>query len=104
MDILETFETFRGNTFYKEISINDYIFKKDDIIKIAVIDILTSQELFSEEKEFDEETESYELYIYPEDTKQFPIRDLLLEIEITIDTNFVQTFQYILEVKEDWIV
>lgn len=104
MNILETYETFRGDTIYKEISIEDYKFKNDDIIKIAVIDNMDSKTLFSDEKKFDEETESYELYIYPEDTKQFPIRELLLEIEITIDENFVKTFQYMLLVEEDGIV
>lgn len=104
MNILETYETFRGDTIYKEISIEDYKFQNDDIIKIAVIDNMDSKTLFSDEKKFTEETESYELYIYPEDTKQFPIRELLLEIEVTILKDFVKTFQYMLLVEEDGIV
>ena len=105
MNILETFETFRGDTFIKEINFEDgYKFKSGDIIKIAVIDNMDSNILFEDKKEFVEETESYELKIVPEKTRLFPIRDLLLEIEVTIDTDFVHTSQYILDVKEDGIV
>lgn len=104
MDILETYETFRGDTIYKEISIEDYKFKNEDIIKVAVIDNLTSETLFDTENIFSEEKEAYELYIYPEKTKKFPIRQLLLEIEVTLNKNFVKTFQYILDVKEDGIL
>ena len=105
MNILETFEIFRGDTFIKEINFEDgYKFKSGDIIKIAVIDNMDSNILFEDKKEFVEETESYELKIVPEKTRLFPIRDLLLEIEVTIDTDFVKTSQYILDVKEDGIV
>lgn len=104
MNILETYETFRGDTIDEEISIEDYKFKSGDIIKVAVIDNMDSEILYDDTKEFTEEAESYQLYILPEKTKQFPIRELLLEIEVTIDTDFVRTFQYILDVKEDGIV
>ena len=104
MNILETYETFRGDTIDEEIGIEDYKFKSGDIIKVAVIDNMDSKILYDDTKEFTEETESYQLYISPEKTREFPIRELLLEFEVTIDTDFVRTFQYILDVKEDGIV
>lgn len=104
MNILETYETFRGDTIDEEISIEDYKFKSGDIIKVAVIDNMDSEILYDDTKEFTEETESYQLYISSEKTRKFPIRKLLLEFEVTIDTDFVRTFQYILDVKEDGIV
>ena len=101
--MFETFTLFRGDTFLKQFT-SDYTFRVGDKLHIAVMnDAYDETYLFETVIEFAEETNEFELEILPEYTKTFPIRRLLLEVELTMNDGFVRTNQYILNVKVDGI-
>lgn len=97
-------ELFRGDSFVKEITSDDYEFEPGDIIVIAVMRSAYSKKyLHKEVIKIQEATNSVTFEIEPAKTSEFPIDDLLLEIEITTVTGIVQTEQYVLNVKADGI-
>lgn len=94
---------FRGDSFKKILEIENYIFQPDDIVKFAIMENPYSEEKIFEEKILiDSEKDSVDLIIPIEKTKEFPIGNLIFEIEVTC-SGIVKTYQEFLEVKADGI-
>lgn len=97
-------EMFRGDTFLKEIFSEDYEFKPNDQMHVAVLKSAYSDKFLYEKKIIiDKETNKVELEIPPKETSQFPTEKIILEIELTTKDGFVKTNQYELDVKADGI-
>ena len=95
---------FRGDTFYKKITSNDYAFKVGDKLHIAVLENSYSNRYLHEQLiEVKSETEDVVLEILPDETSKFPVGILLLEIELTSTSGIVKTNQYELTIKADGI-
>ena len=96
-------ERFRGDSFKKTLEIENYTFQPDDIVKFAIM-----KNPYSKEKIFENtilivsEQDSIDLIIPIEKTKEFPIGNLIFEIEVTC-SGIVKTYQEFLEVKADGI-
>lgn len=102
--MIEEREYFRGDTIFKELEVEDYKFQKDDIIKVAVmLDYDCKNHLYDDEIVVQEEQDTVEITIPPENTAQFQIGTLILEIELTYGGGIVHTEQYPLEIKGDGI-
>lgn len=96
-------ERFRGDSFKKTLEIENYTFQPDDVIKFAIM-----KNPYSKEKIFENtilivsEQNSVDLIIPIEKTKEFPIGNLIFEIEVNC-SGIVKTYQEFLEVKADGI-
>lgn len=96
-------ERFRGDSFKKTLEIEGYIFQPDDVIKFAIMETPYSEEkIFEDTILIDSEKDSVDLIIPIEKTKEFPIGNLIFEIEVTC-SGIVKTYQENLEVKADGI-
>ena len=96
-------ELFRGDSFYKQIA-STYQFRVGDELHIAVMENAYSKDyLYEEVIIVKEETNEIDFEIPTEKTSLFPIKRLLLEIELTTIDGIVQTNQYELNVKADGI-
>lgn len=97
-------ELFRGDTFFQTFETEDYKLRVGDKLHIAVMRNAYSKKfLFEKEIEIKEESESFDVEILPSETKDFPIAELLLEIELTTVDGIVQTNQYKINVEVDGI-
>ena len=96
-------ERFRGDSFKKTLEIENYTFQPDDIVKFAIMKNPYSKEkVFEDTILIDSEKDSVDLIIPIEKTKEFPIGNLIFEIEVTC-SGIVKTYQEFLEVKADGI-
>lgn len=96
-------ELFRGDTFLKQIA-STYQFEVGDELHIAVMENEYSRNyLYEHTIVVDTETNEIDLEIPSVKTRNFPIKRLLLEIELTTKSGVVQTNQYELNVKADGI-
>ena len=94
---------FRGDSFKKILEIENYSFQPDDIVKFAIMKNPYSKEkVFEDTILIDSEKNSVDLIIPIEKTKEFPIGNLIFEIEVTC-SGIVKTYQEFLEVKADGI-
>lgn len=99
-----TFGTFRGDTFVREITTNDYQLQKGDKFHIVVMRNAYEKNYLHEQIiEIQEQTNKVNFEILPCETDKLPIGELLLEIELTTTSGIVVTNQYTLEVKADGI-
>jgi hypothetical protein len=97
-------ELFRGDTFYKKITSNDYTFKVGDQLHIAVLENSYSNRYLHEQViKIESETSDVVFEIPSKETSNFPVGILLLEIELTSISDIVKTNQYELTVKADGI-
>lgn len=97
-------ELFRGDTFFKTFEVEDYKLRNGDKLHIAVMKNAYSEKyLFEKEIEIKNETNEFDVEILPNETKDFPIAELLLEIELTTVDGIVQTNQYKIIVEADGI-
>lgn len=96
-------ERFRGDSFKKILEIENYTFQPDDIVKFAIMKNPYSKEkIFEDTILIDKEQNIIDLIIPIEKTKEFPIGNLIFEIEVTC-SGIVKTYQEHLEVKADGI-
>jgi len=101
---MKKFRIFRGDTFFRKIVSEHYKFKIGDKLHIAILKSAYSKEYIHEEMiEIKKETNEVILEIFPEITSTLPIRNLMLEIELTTIDGMVKTNQYGLEVEADGI-
>lgn len=95
---------FRGDTFLKEWKVNtsngkSYIFKQGDIIKYCLYKNI-NEPILDKTITISVEQDNVEIIYTSEETKNIPCGDYSLEIELTYDSNKVQTFKYKLTVEE----
>lgn len=97
-------ELFRGDTFLKQIGTTNYTFRVGDKLHIAIMKNEYSKEyLYEGVIELTEEKDFVDLEIPASKTKEFPVGDLLLEVELTTVDEIVQTNQYKINVRMDGI-
>ena len=97
-------ELFRGDTFFKTFETEDYKLRIGDKLHIVVMKNAYSKKyLFEKEIEIESETNEFDVEILPSETKEFPIGELLLEIELTTVDGIVQTNQYKIVIEADGI-
>ena len=97
-------ELFRGDSFVKRIKLNEYKLKAGDKFHIAVMRNAYSDKYLHEQIiEIQKETDEIVFEILPNKTSEFPIANLLLEIELTYSDGIVKTNQYSIEMKADGI-
>lgn len=98
---------FQGDTFLKiwKVKTSDgqsYTFKNGDIIKYCLYKNINNP-ILNKTISISEEQDNVEIIYTSEETKNIDGGDYSLEIELTYDTNKVQTFKYELIVEEDAI-
>lgn len=95
---------FRGDSFNKTLTIKNYQLKQGDKIKFAILRSAFSENvIYEDEIEIEEEVENIELNIPTDETKKFPVGELLFEIELSCENGIIKTTQYTLEVLADGI-
>lgn len=98
-------EITRGDTAYLTVSIPDYKFKVNDIIKFGVKKRVTDEDfLFLKTIEIIEETEAVRVKILPEDTKKATFGNYIYDVEYTNgqtgDVNTIITINNFVILKE----
>lgn len=97
------FETFRGDTFSKKVSIEGYTLQPDDIIHVAILLSSMGGIIYDSVEKIITETDNYVISIPATETEKLIPGVLTLEIELTYGDGFVKTQQYELIVKADGI-
>lgn len=101
----KSIEITRGDTAYLTVSIPDYKFKVNDIIKFGVKKRASDEEfLFLKTIEIAEETEAVAIKILPEDTKKATFGNYIYDVEYTNgqtgDVNTIITINNFVILKE----
>ena len=101
----KSIEITRGDTAYLTVSIPDYKFKVNDIIKFGVKKRASDEEfLFLKTIEITEEAEAAVVKISPEDTKEANFGSYVYDVEfidgITKDVNTIITINSFVILKE----
>lgn len=97
-------EIYRGDSFYKRVSVEDYIFKPEDVLRIAILlSTVSDYKLYEQTIEINEEKESVLVEIPASKMRDLTPGSLVLELELTYAGGLVKTEQYELIVKADGI-